>query len=73
MRTIPQDTAYKQLVTFHGTLRWISKYGCLTVRKTAGRFVVTLDDYDNQKVTKASYATLKGALIAAETLREYAL
>lgn len=73
MQTIAPTKAHKELTTKHQTMKWVSKYGSVSIRKTAGRFVVTLDDYENQKVTKASYATLKGALVAAETLRAYSL
>lgn len=73
MRTIHTTTAHKDLVTKHQTMRWVTSNGSLSVRKTAGRYVVRLEDFQYEKTTKDSYATLAGALLAAETLREYYL
>lgn len=73
MRTINKGTAHKNLVTKHETMRWESPQGRLSLRKTDGRYVVRLEDYEYGKVTKQTFATLPGALVAAETLREYYL
>jgi hypothetical protein len=73
MRTINKSTAHKKLTTMHENLTWISDNGRLTIRKTHGRYVVALEDFVYGKTTHSSYATLSGALIAAETLKEYYL
>lgn len=73
MRTIDRPTAHKQLVSKHQTMRWVTTNGSLSVRKTAGRYVVRLEDYNNHSVTTKSFATLAGALVCAEGLRAYYL
>lgn len=73
MRTINRPTAHKQLVSKHQTMRWVTENGSLSVRKTAGRYVVRLEDFSNHSVTTKSFATLAGALVCAEALKEFYL
>lgn len=73
MRTIQPQLAHRELVRQHNTLRWTSDNGVVSVRKTAGRYVVRLDDHFYGKTVKSDYATLAGALVAAESLREWYL
>lgn len=73
MKTINRTTAHKHVVSNHETMKWMTENGRLTVRKTAGRYVVTLEDFYNHNVTKKSFATLPGALVCADNLREYFL
>lgn len=73
MRTINRPTAHKELVAEHKTMRWVTKNGSLSIRKTAGRFVVRLEDFENHSITIKSFATLAGALVCAESLRTYYL
>lgn len=70
MKTINRTTAHKHLTTKHETMKWTSQEACVTIRKTAGKYVVTLEDYYYQKTTKKSFATLPGALVCADSLRE---
>ena len=73
MKTINRPTANKHLTTRHETMRWFSDIGCVSVRKTNGKYVVSLDDYEQRKITKTSFATLPGALVCADNLVEYYL
>lgn len=73
MRTLSTPQAHKQLVTNHQTMKWETAQGRLTIRKTAGRYIVRLEDYEFNKTTISTFATLAGATIAADNLREYYL
>lgn len=73
MRTLNRNSAHKELVSAHKTMRWVTQYGSLSVRKTDGRFIVRLEDFESQNVTIKSFATLAGAMVCAESLREYFL
>lgn len=73
MKTINRSTAHKQLTTKHNTMLYETRRGRLSVRKQSGRYIVRLEDYELSKVVKSSYATLPGAMIAADNLKEYYL
>lgn len=73
MKTLNRPTAKKKLVTKHETMRWVSRYASLSIRKTAGQYVVRLEDHETGKVTKTPFKTLPGALVAAEALKNYYL
>lgn len=65
--------AHKELVTNHRTMRWLNKTACVSVRKDNGRYTVRLEDYEYHKLTRKTFATLEGALDAANALKVYYL
>lgn len=73
MRTIPTDQAHRTLITKHETMRWVSDIGSLSIRKTAGRYIVRLEDFENKSITVKSFATLAGAQVCADNLRSFYL
>lgn len=70
MSHIDRQTAHRQLVTHHNSIRFESDIARVSLRKDAGRFRVTLADKYYSKTTKHDYATLNGALTAAELLTD---
>lgn len=70
MRTIQRDVAHRELVTKHKNLRWVTENGLVSVRKTSGKYVVRLEDFYYGKTTITTFATLAGALVCAENLKE---
>ena len=70
MRTIQPQLAHRELTTKHQTMRWTSDGGMVTIRKTAGKYVVRLEDFYYGKTVVTTFATLPGALVCAENLKE---
>lgn len=70
MRTIQRDIAHRELVSAHNTMRWTSDAGMVTIRKTGGKYVVRLEDFFYGKTVITTFATLPGALVCAESLKE---
>lgn len=64
--TIDRTSAHRTLVTEHNTLSYESELARVSLRKDAGAFRVTLKDKYYSKTTKRDYATLNGAVCAAE-------
>ncbi len=64
------SSLHTTVVRDHKTKRWQTKYGSVSIRKTGGRYHVYMDDYVNDKETRADFATLRGAEIMARNLVE---
>lgn len=71
--TIPRADAHRELVTKHNSMTWIGNNGRLSLRKRSGRFYMAVEDFSTGQVTRNSFATLPGVLVAAETVKEYFL
>lgn len=66
--TIDRTSAHRTLVTEHNTLAYESELARVSVRRYAPAFRVTLHDKTYTKTSKKDYATLNGAVLAAEML-----
>jgi len=73
MRTIDRNTAHKTLTTKHQNLRDISDIASISLRKTNGRFTVRVENFETGQVFKNEFATMPGALVNYETMREFYL
>lgn len=68
--TIDRQSAHRTLVTEHNTLAYESRLARVSLRRYAPAFRLTLHDKTYAKTTKRDYATLNGAVMAAEMLTE---
>lgn len=73
MTTTPTSLAHKELISKHNTMAWSSQYGRVSVRKNNKRYIVRFEDFEDGRTTDKSFATLPGAMVAADTLRNYSL
>lgn len=73
MNALNRTTANKKLQGKHETLKWMTNNGRLTVRKTAGKYVVTLEDFHTHNVVRTSFATVAGAMVYVDNIREFYL
>lgn len=73
MNTLNRTTANKKLQGKHETLKWMTNNGRLTVRKTAGKYVVTLEDFHTHNVVRTSFATIGGAMVYVDNMRAFYL
>lgn len=65
--------AHRELITKHNTLRSLSREASVSVRRTAGRFNVRVENFRTGLTTKKQFATLNGALTAYDAMREFYL
>ncbi|CAB4132744.1 hypothetical protein UFOVP253_69 [uncultured Caudovirales phage] len=64
-------TLHDTVIRQHKTMRWQTQYGSVSIRKKSdGRYHVYCDDYENKKEIRADFATLRGAEIMANQLKE---
>lgn len=63
-------TAHKELVSRHNTMSFLSDIGRVSVRKNAGCYIVRAENFESQHVSSMSFATLRGAMIAADELKK---
>lgn len=73
MKTTSRPIAYRKLTSKHETLKWMTNNGRLTVRKTAGKYVVTLEDFHTHNVVRTSFATIGGAMVYVDNMRAFYL
>lgn len=73
MQVIDRTLAHRELITKHNTMSWMSDLGRVSVRKDHGKYVVRFEDFSFDKLVKKEFATMPGALVCAETLKEYSL
>lgn len=73
MITTSTSLAHKELISKHNTMSWSSQYGRVSVRKNNKRYIVRLEDFETARTTEKSFATLPGAMVAADNLRNYSL
>lgn len=60
---------HRELVSNHDTVAFTSKYGRVALRKTQGRFYVTVEDFETQHISRMDFATERGAMIALDNLK----
>ncbi len=62
-------TLHREVVTNHNTYSHTTEYGRATIRKTAGRFYVTAEQFGDNHIQRADFATLRGAQIYVDGLK----